>query len=233
MGAYYQTQIKNKEGKIYTFHGEYENHFSEKGRYTFLKFLEHNLFANYQKIAVYLWLMLNENEKFIVNEICDYDEDEKWFSDYEELQEEKPVLPSREENSVYFDLVKYMIENHITPKVDGIIINEGRKEYIDLSYFLSEAEKNKKNYLIDPLALLTRKNKEKQGGGDFHFSAPVEDGCKEYYKVNKNYEPELVASWFNSEIHLISEYEFDKKENKEKYRSFKNISRKILVFEKW
>lgn len=108
-----------------------------------------------------------------------------------------------------------------------------KKQYINLSYFLSEAEKDKRNYLIDPLALLTRKNKESQGGGDFHFSVPVEDDSKDNYKVNKSYEPDLVASWFNSEIYLISEYEFDEKGNKEKYKGFKNISRKILVFEKW
>lgn len=86
MGACYQTQVKTKEGQIYTFTGNFEKHFSEKGEYTFLKFLEHNMFNCYQRVAIYLWLMLNKNEKFVINEICDYDEDEKWFSEYSEVQ---------------------------------------------------------------------------------------------------------------------------------------------------
>ena len=82
-------------------------------------------------------------------------------------------------------------------------------EYIDLQYFVNE-KNNASKALLCPLAILTRRSKERQGGGDMYESMleQVED---------------YVTRWFGNALYATTEKPTDKID----------ISSHVVVLESW
>ena len=81
-------------------------------------------------------------------------------------------------------------------------------EYIDLQYFVNEQKNNASSALLCPLAILTRRSKERQGGGDM------------YESMLEQFES-YVTRWFGRKLYATTDKPTDKT----------NISSHIVVLE--
>lgn len=203
MGAYYQNQVVIEE--------ESELHarttvFSPSG----IKFLE-SQYADEdstKNIIRYLSRITNENNTAKVYCVCDYDESENGEYCQEYLYKGEPLTALTAQacdadgkvipNATYIPSLSEFTKNLVlysNPVVSGYdsgyIVNKDKNEYIDVelmnavSYALN---KEYQAYLISPLSMLTRKNKEGMGGGDIRFddlfSEDIESIASRWYNDN-------------------------------------------------
>lgn len=231
MGAYFTTQIfeqsDSKEVVAEFSHGDvpFLNY------YAGLKFLESFYFFTRANMLAYFYLFLvsNQNHPLVFSTVCDYDEDENgnsnnlnWgrpdlFGDIglqfvpEDVKDklkyyaQQIIQYNKKDDNFFFE---YLLNNPY------YIVNGD--EYIDLQYFVNEQKKyideknNASKSLLCPLAILTRRSKERQGGGDMYESMleQVED---------------YVTRWFGNALYAITEKPTDKID----------ISSHVVVFESW
>ena len=224
MWAYYQYQYKTekKEGILNPYKlGKIYNNFSKtigrrKETWFGMKFLESFYCKN--AFTLSLLYLLKENQKMIVNTVCDYDV-ENTFS-FQKKFDEDLNLDEKEKEKI-FDII-YQVDikgkkNFCKAEFEnGIIVCHKRKEYIILKEFFK-----KRGYVVDPLALLTRSSKNSQGGGDFDVEyLPTED-----FLENKYFNEDLVTAWKDRELTYLESLE-------EIPNNYKNISKEILIIEK-
>ena len=223
MGAYFTTQIfepsNSKEVVAEFSHGNapFLNH------YAGLKFLESFYFFSQANMLAYFYLFLlsNQDHQLVFSTVCDYDQDENGNSknlDWgrpdlwgdiglkripEDIKEklqyyaQQIMKYNKKEDNFFFE---YLLNNPYY-----IVCGD---EYIDLQYFVNEQKNNASSALLCPLAILTRRSKECQGGGDMYESMleQVED---------------YVTRWFGRELYATTEKPTDKT----------NISSHIVVLE--
>ena len=231
MGAYFTTQIfepsNSKEVVAEFSHGEVPllNH------YAGLKFLESFYFFSRANMLAYFYLFLvsNPDHHLVFSTVCDYDRDENGNS--ENLDWGRPDL--------WGDIGLKRIPEDIKEKLKYYaqqIMNYHKKEenfffeyllnnpyyivcgdeYIDLQYFVHEQKKylDEKNdaslSLLCPLAILTRRSKERQGGGDM-FDSMLEK-MEDY-----------TARWFGHTLYATTEKPTGKT----------NISSDVVVLDEW
>lgn len=231
MGAYFTTQIfepSNSKDVVAEFsHGEVPllNH------YAGLKFLESFYFFSRANMLAYFYLFLvsNPDHPLVFSTVCDYDTDENGNS--ENLDWGRPDL--------WGDIGLKRIPEDIKEKLQYYaqqIMNYHKKEenfffeyllnnpyyivcgdeYIDLQYFVHEQKKylDDKNdasaWVLCPLAILTRRSKERQGGGD--MSESMLEKVEDY-----------VARWFGHALYATTEKPTGKTD----------ISSDVVVLEEW
>ena len=223
MGAYFSTQIfepsNSKEVVAEFSHGNapFLNH------YAGLKFLESFYFFSQANMLAYFYLFLlsNQDHQLVFSTVCDYDEDENgnsenldWgrpdlFGDIglkripEDIKEklqyyaQQIMKYNKKEDNFFFE---YLLNNPYY-----IVCGD---EYIDLQYFVNEQKNNASSALLCPLAILTRRSKERQGGGDM------------YESMLEQFEG-YVRRWFGRKLYATTEKPTDKT----------NISSHIVVLE--
>lgn len=223
MGAYFTTQIfepsNSKEVVAEFSHGNapFLNH------YAGLKFLESFYFFSQANMLAYFYLFLlsNQDHQLVFSTVCDYDEDENGNSknlDWgrpdlwgdiglkripEDIKEklqyyaQQIMKYNKKEDNFFFE---YLLNNPYY-----IVCGD---EYIDLQYFVNEQKNNASSALLCPLAILTRRSKECQGGGDM------------YESMLEQFES-YVTRWFGRELYATTEKPTDKT----------NISSHIVVLE--
>lgn len=223
MGAYFTTQIfepsNSKEVVAEFSHGNapFLNH------YAGLKFLESFYFFSQANMLAYFYLFLlsNQDHQLVFSTVCDYDEDENGNSENldwgrpdlwgdiglkripEDIKEklqyyaQQIMKYNKKEGNFFFE---YLLNNPYY-----IVCGD---EYIDLQYFVNEQKNNASSALLCPLAILTRRSKEHQGGGDM------------YESMLEQFEG-YVTRWFGRELYATTEKPTDKT----------NISSHIVVLE--
>lgn len=223
MGAYFSTQIfepsNSKEVVAEFSHGNapFLNH------YAGLKFLESFYFFSQANMLAYFYLFLlsNQDHQLVFSTVCDYDEDENgnsenldWgrpdlFGDIglkripEDIKEklqyyaQQIMKYNKKEDNFFFE---YLLNNPYY-----IVCGD---EYIDLQYFVNEQKNNASSALLCPLAILTRRSKERQGGGDM------------YESMLEQFEG-YVTRWFGRKLYATTDKPTDKT----------NISSHIVVLE--
>lgn len=223
MGAYFTTQIfepsNSKEVVAEFSHGNapFLNH------YAGLNFLESFYFFSQANMLAYFYLFLlsNQDHQLVFSTVCDYDKDENGNSknlDWgrpdlwgdiglkripEDIKEKlqyyaKQIMKyNKKEDNFFFE---YLLNNPYY-----IVCGD---EYIDLQYFVNEQKNNTSSALLCPLAILTRRSKEHQGGGDM------------YESMLEQFEG-YVTRWFGRELYATTEKPTDKT----------NISSHIVVLE--
>ena len=218
MGAYFTTQIfeplESKEVVAEFSHGQvpFLNH------YAGLNFLESFYFFSRANMLAYFYLFLvsNQDHPLVFSTVCDYDTDENrnsknldWgrpdlFGDIglkrisEDIKEKlqyyaQQIMKYNKKGDNFF--FEYLLNNPYY-----IVCGD---EYIDLQYFVNEQKKyldeknNVSSALLYPLAILTRRSNECQGGGDMYESMleQVED---------------YVTRWFGQEIYATTKKPTDK-----------------------
>ena len=231
MGAYFSTQIfepsNSKEVVAEFSHGNvpFLNH------YAGLKFLESFFFFTRANMLAYFYLFLvsNQDHPLVFSTVCDYDEDENgnsknldWgrpdllgdiglqfvpedIKDKLKYYAQQIMKSNKKEDNFFFE---YLLNNPYY-----IVCGD---EYIDLQYFVNEQKKyfdeknNASSALLCPLAILTRRSKERQGGGDMYESMLEQVG-------------DYVTRWFGREIYATTEKPTDKTD----------ISSHVVVLEEW
>ena len=195
MGAYYQWQLqKNDENEVI------KNDKIEVIEPDLLKFLESFYHFNPYTQAV-MHFIKEAGKPVIVNTVCDYDKHRKWLY--------KTISVS---------------ENKVKPLNSGYLVNDKTKTYFSLAKFVEFSNKintngSNNNWLISPLALLTRSDIHAQGVGDFD----VDDLKQEYGLIAfLVFNPELVSSWANSEVRYTDKPILD----------YQDISEEIACYEK-
>lgn len=212
MGAYFTTQIfepsNSKEVVAEFSHGNapFLNH------YAGLKFLESFYFFSQANMLAYFYLFLlsNQDHQLVFSTVCDYDKDENGNSknlDWgrpdlwgdiglkripEDIKEklqyyaQQIMKYNKKEDNFFFE---YLLNNPYY-----IVCGD---EYIDLQYFINEQKNNASSALLCPLAILTRRSKENQGGGDM------------YESMLEQFEG-YVTRWFGRELYATTEKPTDK-----------------------
>lgn len=212
MGAYFSTQIfepsNSKEVVAEFSHGNapFLNH------YAGLNFLESFYFFSQANMLAYFYLFLlsNQDYQLVFSTVCDYDTDENgnsknldWgrpdlFGDIglkripEDIKEklqyyaQQIMKYNKKEDNFFFE---YLLNNPYY-----IVCGD---EYIDLQYFVNEQKNNASSALLCPLAILTRRSNECQGGGDM---------CESMLKQVEDY----VTRWFGQEIYATTKKPTDK-----------------------
>ena len=212
MGAYFTTQIfepsNSKEVVAEFSHGNapFLNH------YAGLKFLESFYFFSQANMLAYFYLFLlsNQDHQLVFSTVCDYDKDENGNSknlDWgrpdlwgdiglkripEDIKEklqyyaQQIMKYNKKEDNFFFE---YLLNNPYY-----IVCGD---EYIDLQYFINEQKNNASSALLCPLAILTRRSKEHQGGGDM------------YESMLEQFEG-YVTRWFGRELYATTEKPTDK-----------------------
>lgn len=231
MGAYFTTQIfkpsDSKEVVAEFSHGEVPL----LDHYAGLKFLESFYFFSRANMLAYFYLFLvsNQDHPLVFSTVCDYDTDENGNSENldwgrpdlwgdiglkripEDIKEKLQYYAqqimnySKKEENFFFE---YLLNNPYY-----IVCGD---EYIDLQYFVHEQkkyldDKNDASFsLLCPLAILTRRSKERQGGGDM-FESMLEqvDG--------------YVTRWFGEALYATTEKPTGKTD----------ISSHVVVLEEW
>lgn len=159
-----------------------------------LKFLESFYHFNpYTQAAMHF--IKEAGTPVIVNTVCDYDNHRKWLN--------KTIS---------------VVEDQVEPLTSGYLVNDKTKTYFSLAKFVEFRKDH--NWLISPLALLTRFDVHAQGGGDFDVDDLTQN--PERYGAVSVFNPELVGSWADSEVRYTDEPVSD----------YKDISEEIACYEK-
>lgn len=235
MGAYYEYQVFRDNGghkgaelvlplSGYAFRAVKDNMIG-------FKFLEHCYQFNlvYQTLLDFLKRESSPNCRYIVNTVCDYDEQEAFENMHKEfgdslLFRQRVVnrgqrvvnrLTNNENHKLKenFAAVEKFIEkyNMDCAVKNGFIVNPERREFFDISYFSKTPEK----YVVAPIALLTRSQYKSQGGGDL-YQGNIDR--------NENFDESLIAAWKDHEIYYVEKLSEDEKE-------FSDISPELLMVE--
>lgn len=224
MGAYFTTQIfessDSKEVVAEFSHGDapFLNH------YAGLKFLESFYFKTRANMLAYFYLFLvsNQNHQVVFSTVCDYDQDENGNTNLDWTRPDlfgdtglqKVPTDIKEKLKYYAQQISNYKGSEINFFFEHLLHNPYYivcgDEYIDLQYFVNEQIKNTSSYLLCPLAILTRRSTECQGGGDM---------SNYMFKKAADY----VARWFGKSIYATTEKPTDKMD----------ISSHVAIVEEW
>lgn len=159
-----------------------------------LKFLESFWHFNDHTQAAMIFIK-EAGKPVVVNTVCDYDDHREWL-----------------------DQTIKVVEDQVEPLTSGYLVNDKTKTYFSLAKFVEFRKDH--NWLISPLALLTRFDVHAQGGGDFDVDDLTQD--LERYGAVSVFNPELVGSWADSEVRYTDEPVSD----------YQDISAEIACYEK-
>ena len=226
MGAYFAYSITKENGK-----GEKETFFIDSDLkekivkdlpWNGLKFLESFYHNNIDTKILYK--ILKYYKKIILNTQCDYDKKDSFKYQNEFHTSDDYKLNSNLIKEIEKLLLAYRDKINYSENVEvGYIVCPNKKQYIDLNYFNKMNEKYKHNWLISPLALLTRSSSILQGGGDFDFETYLKKDFCTKFKENDIFDVNLISNWKNEEIIYIEDVsEIDDK-------GFENISLHIAL----
>jgi len=132
----------------------------------------------------------------VVNTVCDYDDHREWL-----------------------DQTIKVVEDQVEPLTSGYLVNDKTKTYFSLAKFVEFRKDH--NWLISPLALLTRSDVHAQGGGDFDIDCLKE--AQSEIKAVTTFNVDLVCSWANSEVRYTDE----------PVSEYKDITAEIACYEHW
>lgn len=168
----------------------------------YLKFLESFYHFNFHTQAVMRFIK-EAGEPVIVNTVCDYDEHKEWL-----------------------DATITISESEVEHLNCGYLVNDKTKTYFSLTKFIEfknqlNTEHSYRNWLISPLALLTRSTPHAQGGGDFDID-DLEHNMEQFGSLPE-FNADLVGSWADSEVRYT--------ENP--IPNYKDISEEIACYEKY
>lgn len=226
MGAYFAYSItkENEKGEkeIFFIDSDLKEKIVKDLPWNGLKFLESFYHNNIDTKILYK--ILKHYKKIILNTQCDYDKKDSFKYQNEFHTSDDYELNSNLIKEIEKLLLTYKGKINYSENVEvGYIVCPKKKQYIDLNYFNKMNKKYKDNWLISPLALLTRSNTINQGGGDFDFEIYLKKIFCTKFKENDIFDINLVSNWKDEEILYIED--LSKINNKE----FKDISLYITL----
>ena len=219
MDAYYSYQIINSKNKVrlitfdLTKNLKLPSNIDLRGGMKFLESFYHQT-AITQCLYFILKSISKESDGAVINTVCDYDLN-KDFKERMNFYGKTIVQKSFNEKEL-----KNFICGYYTGDVKGItgyIYCKELKQYIDLKKFQNE------NFILSPIALLTRSSAETKGGGDFS-ELDLNPSKEEYreFKENKLFDIGLVSAWKDKKIKFIS--------RKNKFiNAYEDISEKVYL----
>ena len=201
MGAYYSYQIINSRNKVrlitfdLTKKLEVPSNIDLRGGMKFLESFYHQT-AITQCLYFILKAISKQGKEVVINTMCDYDEKSS-FKEQMKFYGKTFVEKSFDEKEL-----KKFICGYYTGYFKGItgyIYCKELKQYIDLKKFQNE------NFILSPIALLTRSSAETKGGGDFS-ELDLNPSKEEYreFKENKLFDIGLISAWKDKKIKFIS-----------------------------
>lgn len=221
MGAYYQHQVFKENGEI---KGIIFTQYDGGDKYL-ESFYTYN--ARIQNLYTFLKNHSNKSTKYIVNTVCDYDDENNFKNQFNYYNK---TIDRIKEIEIFDNLLfetrkmtisekKEIFNKKVENFVKGYIVNNETEEYIDLEKCYQYWNKDEFLGWLDPLSLLTRFSSENQGGGDlifdneyFHFETSV-IAIKEY-----------IGKWKDTGVYFTT--------NENELLNHKNITPFLMMYEK-